>query len=182
MFLNSWITGAEFGQAYSIITLGSCTSGIIGGPLAILFLSLDNFCGLRGWQWLFLVEGIPTVLLGLVFPFVVPRRPSDAKWLTPAEAKWLEQRAQDSAREKPGHSTKAPTRESSVAAVKSALTYWRVWYLGIVHLCGLCRCADRKRKHPHLPPLPRSLLPVLLIAGSVSTARLIMSVYRLPEP
>lgn len=138
MFLNQWITGAEFGQAYSILTLGSCTSGIIGGPLAILFLSLDSVAGLRGWQWLFLVEGIPTVLLGLLFPFVVPRSPSHAAWLTPAEARWLEARALASAREKPGHSTKAPTWRSSAAAVKAAATNWRVWYLGLVHMCGLC--------------------------------------------
>lgn len=126
MFLSKWITGAEFGQAYAIITLGSCTSGILGGPLAMIFLSMDNVLGLRGWQWLFLVEGIPTVVLGLAFPLVVPRSPSHAKWLTPAEARWLESRAQQSAREKPGHSTKAPTWESSLAAVKAAATYWRV--------------------------------------------------------
>ena len=60
-------------------------AGIVGGPVSGALLSLDGAGGLAGWQWLFVVEGLPAVVLGFVVLRTLPEQPSDARWLTPAE-------------------------------------------------------------------------------------------------
>src|SRR2546430_11914513 len=64
-------------------------SGVIGGPLSGVLLTLNGVSGLAGWQWLFLVEGLPAVLLGLIVLFYLTDRPEAAHWLSPAERHWL---------------------------------------------------------------------------------------------
>ena len=55
---------------------------VVGAPLAAGVLHLDGHLGLAGWQWLFLLEGIPTFLLGILFPFILPRSPAKARFLS----------------------------------------------------------------------------------------------------
>jgi ACS family tartrate transporter-like MFS transporter len=64
-------------------------SGAIGGPLGTWLLDLHGTLGLAGWQWLFLVEGIPSVLLGVVVLFYLTERPEEAQWLTAPQRTWL---------------------------------------------------------------------------------------------
>jgi MFS transporter, ACS family, tartrate transporter len=64
-------------------------AGIFGGPLSGVLLSLRGVAGLDGWQWLFLVEGIPAVVLGLVALRYLTDRPEDARWLPDDEKSWL---------------------------------------------------------------------------------------------
>ncbi len=61
------------------------TAGIVGGPISGALLSLDGTSGLAGWQWMFLLEGIPAALLGVVVLFALDESPSDATWLSAAE-------------------------------------------------------------------------------------------------
>jgi MFS family permease len=74
------------GWIYTAPSMGLIVGSILGGAL----LQLDGLLGLAGWQWLFLLEGLPTVVLGLILFFVFPDRPKAASWLTPAEADVLE--------------------------------------------------------------------------------------------
>src|SRR4051812_35286387 len=67
-------------------------AGIIGGPISGALLSLDGFGGLAGWQWLFVVEGVPAVVLGLVVLRALPEQPSEAGWLTEVEQEALMRR------------------------------------------------------------------------------------------
>jgi ACS family tartrate transporter-like MFS transporter len=62
---------------------------VVGGPVSGALLGLDRVFGLAGWQWLFLVEGIPAVLLGGVVLFYLTDYPEDALWLTPEQRTWL---------------------------------------------------------------------------------------------
>src|SRR2546430_4537323 len=64
-------------------------SGVIGGPLSGVLLTLNGVSGLAGRQWLFLVEGLPAVLPGLIVLFYLTARPEAAHWLSPAERHWL---------------------------------------------------------------------------------------------
>lgn len=66
---------------------------LIGNLLGGALMQLDGMGGLHGWQWMFLLEGLPTVLVGIVLYFKLPERPSDARWLTKAEAQALDSRA-----------------------------------------------------------------------------------------
>ena len=69
---------------------------VIGAPLAAGLLALDGYLGLAGWQWLFIVEGIPTVLMGVYTKVNLAESPAKASFLTPAEKAWLQQRHADS--------------------------------------------------------------------------------------
>jgi MFS transporter, ACS family, tartrate transporter len=69
--------------------LGIPLSAVVGGPLGGLILGLDGWHGLAGWQWLFLLEGLPAVLLGVVVLFYLTDAPHEARWLTPEEREWL---------------------------------------------------------------------------------------------
>ena len=70
---------------YISLPLSFVFMGLIAGAL----LNLDGHLGLRGWQWLFLVEGIPAILLGIVFLSCSPTALQHAKWLTDAERDWI---------------------------------------------------------------------------------------------
>jgi ACS family tartrate transporter-like MFS transporter len=63
--------------------------GLIGFPLGYILLKMNGVCGLRGWQWLFLMEGMPSIILGIVTFRTLPDKPSHAKWLTGDEKAWL---------------------------------------------------------------------------------------------
>lgn len=65
---------------------------VIGSPIAAGLLALDGVLGLKGWQWLFVVEGIPTILLGFYISRNVCDGPANAKFLTPQERDWLIER------------------------------------------------------------------------------------------
>lgn len=69
---------------------------VIGAPLAAGLLALDGYLGLAGWQWLFIVEGIPTVLMGIYTKINLAESPAKASFLTPAEKAWLQQRHAES--------------------------------------------------------------------------------------
>lgn len=63
----------------SVFMLSIPLSLAVGAPLSTALLGLNGIGGLHGWQWLFIIEGIPTVLVGLLFLFAMPDRPKDAK-------------------------------------------------------------------------------------------------------
>ena len=61
---------------------------VLGAPISTYLLGI-NWLGIAGWKWLFIVEAIPAVLLGIITPFYLTNRPADAKWLTEDERNWL---------------------------------------------------------------------------------------------
>jgi MFS family permease len=66
-------------------------AGVIGSPISgAIMTHLGGVYGMKGWQWLFVLEGIPAVVLGLLVPYVLVDRPGDAKWLTSREKDLLE--------------------------------------------------------------------------------------------
>jgi len=66
---------------------------MLGSPLGGALMQLDGFGGLHGWQWMFMIEGIPSVIVGIVLFFAMPERPRDARWLSAAERDVLETHA-----------------------------------------------------------------------------------------
>ena len=75
-------------------------ANFIGSPLSGLLLSLDGWMGMRGWHWLFILEGIPAVLLGIACLFVLTDRPEQAKWLSDEQRAWLTTRLAEEAAKK----------------------------------------------------------------------------------
>jgi len=90
-YLRSWFpTSARAGVVALFMTAGPI-SGVIGGPISGLLLDWNHLGGLVGWQWMFLLEAIPAVLLGFAAWFFLADNPGRAPWLSPAEKSWLRQ-------------------------------------------------------------------------------------------
>ncbi len=66
---------------------------MLGNPLGGALMQMDGFGGLHGWQWMFMLEGIPSVIVGIVLFFAMPERPRDARWLSAEEREVLEKQA-----------------------------------------------------------------------------------------
>ena len=89
LYLTYWFPAAQRVQVLGIFILAQPISNAVGAPLSGLLLDLDGTLGFAGWQWLFFLEGLPAILMGLVVPFVMTDRPRDASWLEPDEREWL---------------------------------------------------------------------------------------------
>ncbi len=90
LYFSSWFPAAHRARAFAYLFAAPLLAPVIGGPLCGWILqSLSGVRGLAGWQWMFILEGLPSVLLGLVILAVLKDRPEQAPWLTHAEKHWL---------------------------------------------------------------------------------------------
>ena len=89
-YFSSWFPMAWRGRAVSRIYIASSLASVVMGSISAGLLGLDGKGGLQGWQWLFLVQGAPAVLVGLVLLKVLPRAPATARWLTEPERNWIQ--------------------------------------------------------------------------------------------
>jgi MFS transporter, ACS family, tartrate transporter len=90
LYLTYWFPQQYRARIIAAFMVAIPVSLAIGAPLSTAILQMDGIAGLKGWQWLFLIEGLPTVLFGFVFLAVIPDRPKDAKWLNDEEKIWLQ--------------------------------------------------------------------------------------------
>jgi sugar phosphate permease len=90
LYLTFWFPSHERARAVAKFMTATSLAGVVGGPISSVLLRLDGVGGLSGWQWLFLAEGVPTVLLGISVLFVLKDGPEKAEWLKPEEKLWLE--------------------------------------------------------------------------------------------
>ena len=123
--LTRWFPRRERARAIAGFMTAVVVAGIIGGPISGALLSLDRVGGLAGWQWLFVVEGLPAVVLGLLVLRVLPEQPSDARWLTSEEQRALAARLEEEAAELTG--------PSAVHTIGGAMTSGRVWLLAAAY-------------------------------------------------
>lgn len=129
-YLTEWFPPEWRARTLSRFYIALPLSSTVMGSLAGWLLSLNGRLGLRGWQWLFLVEGLPPIALSALFWRYLPDTPAEAGWLNEAERGWLEGRLAE-ARLSATRST--TTGADVVAVVRDA----RVWLLGIFFLCTL---------------------------------------------
>lgn len=84
-FLSQWFPGVWRARLTSLLLVAIPLSSALGAPLSGFLLGMDGIGGLHGWQWLFIIEGLPTCLLGFIVLLRLPERVEDARWLTPVE-------------------------------------------------------------------------------------------------
>ena len=89
-YLMSWFPAAYRARIVAVFSIALPVSLGIGAPLSTCILELNGVWGLSGWQWLFLLEGLPTVVVGAIVLAYLPDRPTEAKWLSDAEKAWLQ--------------------------------------------------------------------------------------------
>jgi MFS transporter, ACS family, tartrate transporter len=89
LYFTYWFPARERARAVAQFSTASMAAGIVGGPLSGVLLSMRGVGGLDGWQWLFLVEGIPAVVLGVVAFFYLADGPAKARWLPDDEKAWV---------------------------------------------------------------------------------------------
>jgi len=86
LYLTYWYPSARRARITSLLLMAVAVAGVLGGPVSgWIMANLNNTHGLHGWQWLFLLEGIPAAIAGVVAYFYLDDRPTDAKWLTTEE-------------------------------------------------------------------------------------------------
>lgn len=126
LFLTYWFPARERARIVSTFMAAVPLATVFGGPLSGALLELDGLGGLKGWQWLFIIEGLPAVLLGLAVLKVLPDRPERAAWLSPKEKSALASLLAAEAK---------ATRETGHAGLAEALTRPRVLVLGFLYFC-----------------------------------------------
>ncbi len=82
LYLTYWYPHRERASTIALFALGGVFAGVVGSPISGAILGMNGIGGLAGWQWLFLIEAIPAVLMGFVVWVILPNRPSDAAWLS----------------------------------------------------------------------------------------------------
>ena len=124
-YLSHWYPEGQRARAIAAFMTAVPVSGVIGGPLSGALLTLNGSFGLAGWQWLFLVEGVPAILLGVIVLVYLTDRPETADWLSSAEKDWLMSRL----------AAERSSREGAVSvSVFTALMNPTIWHLGVIFL------------------------------------------------
>src|SRR6185295_8375478 len=107
LYLTYWYPAEYRARCIAAFAIAVPVSTVIGAPISGLLLGLDGALGLKGWQWLFIIEGVPSVLLGIITWFYLTDRPEKADWLTGEQKAWLSSRlaAENAAKQKAVHLT-----------------------------------------------------------------------------
>ena len=89
LYLTYWIPARRRARTGALFMMAIPVAMLVGAPMSAALLKMDGLLGLRGWQWMFFLEGLPAVVLGLVALRFLTDRPEKAAWLPEADRKWL---------------------------------------------------------------------------------------------
>lgn len=130
LYLTYWYPSARRARAVAMFMTAIAVANVVGAPLSGAIMQFaDGAAGWEGWQWLFVLEALPSVVLGFVIWRVLPDGPSSAKWLTAEERTVVEQEIADDRARLAGTSV---AQTSALAAFAN----WRVWAMAFVYLTG----------------------------------------------
>jgi len=89
LYITFWYPAEYRAKIIGIFMVAIPAAGLIGSPISGTILGMSGVMGLAGWQWIFILEAIPTILLGIMAFVYLSDRPNDARWLTPEQRDWL---------------------------------------------------------------------------------------------
>jgi ACS family tartrate transporter-like MFS transporter len=124
LYLAYWFPRKERARILGAFMVALPLSSVIGAPISAALLDVNAY-GLKGWQWLFLCEGIPAMAVGALVLTYLTDRPEEAQWLTPQERAILI------------HSLRDPTQSSEQSSARGAFTQPTVWALSVVYFALL---------------------------------------------
>jgi ACS family tartrate transporter-like MFS transporter len=120
-YLSCWFPARQRARVAALFMIAIPFAGILSNPISGAIMDhLNGAAGLHGWQWVFLLEGIPSILLGFAVLLYLTDRPEDAHWLTPEERSWLVERMNHEEQYR---------QERHGSDLLRAMIDWRVWLL-----------------------------------------------------
>jgi D-galactonate transporter len=124
LYLTYWFPAQRRSRMNALFMIGIPIAGVIGGPLSGWILNaLHGSHGLAGWQWLFVVEAVPSLVLGVITIFYLPNSISAASWLSPDEKQLLEENIAGDSAGKADH------------ALSGVFGNLRVWLMAAIYFC-----------------------------------------------
>lgn len=124
-YITLWFPAAYRARIVGWFMFAIPISTVIGSPISGYILNMDGVGGMHGWQWLFILEAAPALILAAVVLMFLPDGPQDAKWLTQEERHWLQETL----------ATERRNREAiHQISWKQSLTNWRVIALGVIYM------------------------------------------------
>jgi MFS family permease len=130
LYLTFWFPSDRRARMVALFMSGIGVANLVGSPISGAVLQFaDGALSLRGWQWLFLLEAVPSVILGLLFLLLLPDGPRRARWLTDEERALVTERL---ARDEVAKLRSAPRHAAAAVFADS-----RIWGYATVYLCGL---------------------------------------------
>jgi D-galactonate transporter len=130
LYLTYWFPGPRRAKMVALFMTAIAISNVVGSPISGAIMQyMDGANGWRGWQWLFLLEGIPSVIIGILVFVLLPNGPKSARWLTDQEKDLVVHLVAEDDRAK----KELGQRHSFIDAFKDG----RVWALALVYFCGV---------------------------------------------
>ena len=126
LYLTYWFPARERARIVALFMAATPLATMVGGPVSGALLEFNGLFGLKGWQWLFIVEGLPAIVLGVIALRVLDNRPEEANWLSKGERQALSQVLAAEAE---------AARTTGYAELGQALTRPRVLALGLLYFC-----------------------------------------------
>lgn len=125
LYITCWFRQRELARAVALFMTALTVSTIIGAPVSTWIMDNIQWLGIAGWRWLFVIEGLPAVILGIVTWFYLTDRPEDAAWLEPDEKTWLIRALQED--------QKTCSVQNGSPKLLSLITDLRIWHLAIIY-------------------------------------------------
>ncbi|GGB53802.1 MFS transporter [Fictibacillus barbaricus] len=125
LYITYWFRAKEQARAFALFMTALAASNIIGAPLSTWIMDTISWAGMPGWRWMFILEGIPAIIIGIITYYYLTDRPQEAKWLTKEEKEWLIQEIRHENEQKVG---------SKHHSARDVLTNPQVWRLSFIYL------------------------------------------------
>lgn len=124
LYITYWFRAKEQARAFALFMTALAASNILGAPVSTWIMDNIHWGGMPGWRWMFVLEGLPAIIMGIITFFYLTDRPEQAKWLSQEEKNWLIAELQKE------HEAKQNVKKYTT---KEILTNPRVWHLSFIY-------------------------------------------------
>ena len=133
LYLTYWVPAADRARAGAYFMAAGPVSAIVGAPVSGALLELHGWLGVAGWQWLFVIEGVPAIVLGIVTWWYLTDRPEDARWLSDDQRRWLTGEMDRERAARASHQRGSEWHAQTSVSEWQAMLSGRVWLLGLIY-------------------------------------------------